>query len=159
MTEVIVSGDTRNEALAPFTAVLAQMELAWNKGNAEGFAQVFGEQADFIDMMGGHSNGRAAIVASHKALLSGAYAKSKIQYKIEKTKPLAPTVMVLFVRSRLTLAGTEGEQIVAARPTLILRKAKDGWRISVFQSTRIRLAPATAKTVAAPEKKPAKKKA
>ena len=169
MTEVIVTGDTEDPAMKPFKAVLAQMQQSWNKSDAAAFAAVFGDQADFIDLMGGHSVGQQAITASHKALFAGVYKGSKVAYKIEKTKPLAPTVMVLFLRMQLTLQRDGKAVVMNARPTLTMRKGQAGWRISVYQGTRVvEAAAATAKAVAAKpadakadageDKKPAKKK-
>jgi uncharacterized protein (TIGR02246 family) len=151
--------------MKPFKAVIAQMQQSWNKGDAAAFAAVFGAEADFIDLMGGHSVGQQAIAASHKTLFAGAYKGSKVAYTVEKMKPLAPTVMVLFLRLQLTLQ-REGKAVqMQARPTLTLRRGQAGWRISVYQGTRVTEAPAavTAKAgAAAPaavdDKKPVAKK-
>ncbi|MBS0296775.1 MAG: SgcJ/EcaC family oxidoreductase [Proteobacteria bacterium] len=134
MSGVIVSGDTQSDAMRPFTALVAQMELAWNKADPQNFAACFGEQADFVDMMGGHGVGRAMVEQAHRAMFNGAFAKSRIQYTIDKIKPVVPgRVVVMFLRSRLTVAnGT-----IWCRPTLTLRNAADGWKIAVFQNTRI----------------------
>ena len=134
MSGVIVSGDTQTDAMRPFTALVAQMELAWNKNAPQGFAACFGEQADFVDMMGGHGVGRQMVEQAHRAMFNGAFAKSRIQYTIDKIKPVVPgRVVVMFLRSRLSVAnGT-----IWCRPTLTLRNAADGWKIAVFQNTRI----------------------
>jgi uncharacterized protein (TIGR02246 family) len=137
MTEVVVTGDTENQAMRPFKAILGQMAGAWNKGNAEAFAAVFGDQADFIDLMGGHSVGRAAIGKVHAALFAGPYSKSTVEYRIEKTKPLGPQVMVLFLRLKLTLQRDGQPTEVFARPTLTLLRTNQGWRIAVYQGTRV----------------------
>jgi uncharacterized protein (TIGR02246 family) len=159
MTEVVVTGDTQSgkaAAMKPFQAILGQMAASWNKGDAQAFAAVFGEQADFIDLMGGHSVGQQAIAKSHAALFAGAYAKSKVEYTIEKTKPLAQTVMVLFLRLKLTVE-REGKPVeMLARPTLTLARGEKGWRIAVYQGTRVVDAPAA--KADAGEKAAAKKK-
>ena len=137
MTEVIVSGDTQNPAMKPFMALLGQMQKSWNGGNAQAFAAVFGEQADFIDLMGGHNVGQQAIAKVHAALFANAYKGSKIEYKIEKQKPLAPTVMVLFLRMKLTMQRDGKPVDMLARPTLTLLKTQQGWRVAVYQGTRV----------------------
>jgi uncharacterized protein (TIGR02246 family) len=168
----MVSGDTQSDAMRPFTALVAQMELAWNKGDPQAFAACFGEQADFIDMLGGHGVGRAMVEQSHRAMFSGPFSKSRIQYRIDKVKPISQRSVVVFLRSKLTMANGE----IWCRPTLTLRVANDGWKIAVFQNTRIADTP-TAKTpepakagegdvtadtpatdTAAPAEKPARKK-
>lgn len=137
MTEVIVSGDTQNPAMKPFMAILGQMQQSWNGGNAKAFAAVFGEQADFIDLMGGHSVGQQAIAQVHAALFAGPYKGSKVEYKIEKQKPLAPTVMILFLRLKLTVEQNGKPVEMLARPTLTLLKSQQGWRVAVYQGTRV----------------------
>ena len=169
MTEVIVTGDTQNPAMKPFLALLGQMQQSWNNGNAQAFAAVFGEQADFIDLMGGHSAGQQAIGKLHAALFANAYKGSKIEYKIEKQKPLAPTVMVLFLHMKLTMQRDGKPVEMLARPTLTLLKTQQGWRIAVYQGTRVvdgtaravagkAGAEAAAVTDESDDKKPAKKK-
>jgi uncharacterized protein (TIGR02246 family) len=137
MTEVIVTGDTQNPAMKPFMALLGQMQQSWNNGNAKAFGAVFGEQADFIDLMGGHNVGQQAITQVHTALFANAYKGSKIEYKIEKQKPLAPTVMVLFLRMKLTMQRDGKPVEMLARPTLTLLKTQQGWRVAVYQGTRV----------------------
>jgi len=155
MTQVMVTGDTQSDSMRPFTALVAQMELAWNKGDPQGFAGCFGEQADFIDMMGGHGTGRKMVEASHRAMFSGPFAQSKIEYRIEKVKPIGQRTAVVFLRAKLKLK--DGE--IWSRPTLTVRLANDGWKIAVFQTTRVvdSLTGAKAAAPAAAEKKPAAK--
>jgi uncharacterized protein (TIGR02246 family) len=137
MTEVIVTGDTKTGTAKPFAALLGQMQGAWNNGNAQAFAAVFGEQADFIDLMGGHNVGQQAIAKVHAALFANAYKGSKVEYRIEKQKPLAPTVMVLFLRLKLTMERDGKPAEMLARPTLTLVKGQQGWRVAVYQGTRV----------------------
>jgi uncharacterized protein (TIGR02246 family) len=137
MTEVIVSGDTQTGAAKPFAALLGHMQGAWNKGNAQGFASVFGEQADFSDLMGGHSSGQQAIAKVHAALFAGPYKGSKIEYKIEKQKPLGQQVSVLFLRMKLTVERDGKPVEMHARPTLTLLRTQQGWRVASYQVTRI----------------------
>ncbi|HEY3812208.1 MAG TPA: SgcJ/EcaC family oxidoreductase [Caulobacteraceae bacterium] len=137
MTQVIVSGDTQTGAAKPFAALLGQMQKSWNNGNAQAFAAVFGEQADFIDLMGGHSAGQQAIAKVHAALFAGPYQGSKIEYRIEKQKPLAPTVMVLFLHLKLSMERDGKPVVMLARPTLTLLKTQQGWRVAVYQGTRV----------------------
>ncbi|HWE47321.1 MAG TPA: SgcJ/EcaC family oxidoreductase [Caulobacteraceae bacterium] len=137
MTEVIVTGDTQTGAAKPFAALLGHMQGAWNKGNAQAFASVFGEQADFIDLMGGHSAGQQAIAKVHAALFAGPYKGSKVEYRIEKQKPLSQTVTVLFLRMKLTMERDGKPVEMHTRPTLVLMKTQQGWRVATYQITRI----------------------
>ena len=134
MSQVAVSGDTQNDAIRPFTAIVAQLELAWNRGEPAVFAACFGDQTDFIDMFGGHGVGRQAVGQAHWAMWQGPFAQSRIEYRIDKIKPIGQRAAVVFLRSKLT---TSAGQVIWGRPTLTMRFAEDGWRIAVFQNTRI----------------------
>src|SRR5947209_2356489 len=101
MRQVMVSGDTQSDAMRPSTSLVAQMELAWNKGDPQAFAACFGEQADFIDMLGGHGVGKAMVEQAHRVMFSGAFSKSRIEYRIDKLKPIGQRTMILFLRSKL----------------------------------------------------------
>jgi uncharacterized protein (TIGR02246 family) len=159
---VVVSGPA-NAAAEEITGavrnIVAALELAWNKGDAKAFAAVFGPQADFIDMTGGHGVGQAEIEKAYTALFNGPFAKSRVAYRIEKVKPLAPMVATVFLAQRLTLQADNGEAVIGFRPTLTLRKIGSDWKISVFQNTRIasavRSPAAAAAEAVAPEAEPA----
>ena len=54
--------------------VIRQMEIAWNAGDAKGFAAPMAEDVDFITIRADHLYGRQAVVDSHIDVLSTFYA-------------------------------------------------------------------------------------
>ncbi len=156
---VAVSGDTIDEAMKPIVKVVQELVRAWNAGDAPGFAAQFGEQADLIHLLGGHLSGRGAIEQAHRALFEGTYAGSQIAYTVVKLKPITPNVLVVFLRQKLTFKEGGKTHEIQGSPTLTLRRAEDGWKIAVFQNTRVLGAPADDGEEAAPAEKPKAKKA
>lgn len=133
MTDASVTGQANAPAANPFVAIVGQMALGWNRADSDLYAGVFGDQVDFVDILGGHGVGRQAVKTSHEAMFQGPFAGSRIEYWIEKVKPIGQHTSVVFLRAKiLTRAGE-----IWCRPTLTLRLADDGWRIAVFQNTRI----------------------
>ncbi len=153
---VVVSGaanPAQEEARRVTMQIVAQMEVAWNKGSAKQYAAVFGPQVDVIDMNGGHGVGQAQVEAAYTALFNGAFKGTKVAYRIDKLKPLGAGVAVVFLTQRVTQSTDKGDLVALFRPSLTLRKVGNDWKISVFQNTRVQQPQARA---AAPAAAPAK---
>ena len=53
--------------------IVKQLETSWNASNSKGFAALFAEDADFIQIHGLQMEGRPAIEASHRHIFDTAY--------------------------------------------------------------------------------------
>src|SRR5271167_2178398 len=114
-----------------------QLEAAWNGGDGAGFAEAFAEEADFIHILGGYYNGRAAIEAGHRMIFGTIYKGSTVRYSVEKIRFVRPDVAVVSVRQYLQFYEDGAARELQARPLLVLEK-KDGlWQIVTLQNTRI----------------------
>lgn len=137
---VVVTGakdPAYEEARRVTMQIVANMEVAWNKGSAKQYASVFGPQVDVIDMNGGHGVGQAEVEKAYAALFGGAFKGSKVAYRIDKLKPLGAGVVVVFLTQQVTQTTDKGQAMALFRPTLTLRKVGAEWKISVFQNTRV----------------------
>ena len=115
-----------------------QLEAAWNAGDGAGFAEAFAEEADFIHILGGYYNGRAAIEAGHRMIFGTIYKGSTVRYSVEKIRFVRPDVAVLSARQYLQFYEDGAARELQARPLLVLEKKKDGlWEIVTLQNTRI----------------------
>lgn len=152
MTQIIMSGDMGPQkgqkqaapaakpdqagALkAAVTAVAAKLEMAWNKADAAAFAAAFSEKADFVPMTGTHVIGREKIEAAHKALFSRG--KTRGEYRILKVKPLSPDIVIAFMAQSITGGDADKSQTVRTRPTAVIRRVDNDWKIVSMQVTRV----------------------
>ncbi|HYM10529.1 MAG TPA: SgcJ/EcaC family oxidoreductase [Bryobacterales bacterium] len=134
--------------------MVQRLEAAWNAGDSAGFAAPFAEDADFVNVLGEHHNGRAAIEAGHRQLFETFYKGSHVTYTVEGIRSVRPDVAVAFIRARLSsrLAVTPDDPNRAshlgestredhARPTMVLAKDHGKWQIVAFQNTRVAQGP------------------
>ncbi|MGE0160978.1 MAG: SgcJ/EcaC family oxidoreductase [Gemmatimonadales bacterium] len=121
-------------------AIVRDLEAAWNAMDAEAFAAPFTEDADFVNIVGEHHRGRAAIVEGHRAIFRDFYANSTARMKVLAVRLLGPDVALAHVHSVLDapkgpLAGRN-----AALFSMVLTKTRrgggDGWEIAAFHNTR-----------------------
>ena len=130
--------------------IVERCEAAWNAGDGEAWAADFAEDADFVDILGDHHRGRAAIAAGHRHIFATIYRGSRVQYQVERLRFVRPDVVIVFLRARLwgrLAVATDDPRREAhvgatmsesqARPTLILAKTGDRWGIAAFQNTRV----------------------
>ena len=114
--------------------IVAKLEAAWNRGDAEAWAAEFAQDADFIHVLGLHFTGRQAIVEGHRTIFDTIYKDSRYTLAIEKIRPVGEDAAAVFTLASLTLA--DGSEM-KARPTLVAERTGSGWRIAVFQNTLV----------------------
>lgn len=131
--------------------IIQDMESAWNRGDSAAFVEHLADDADFIDILGMHHQGRERLEAGHRQILNTIYRGSRLQYTIEGIRFMRPDVAIAFLRGRMRShlavpvadprrsAETMDEQWheAQAHPTLILAKDNGAWRIVFHQNTHI----------------------
>ena len=129
-------------------ALLHQIEIAWNRSDSESIAAWFREDAILIQIYGGQLDGRAAIEASHRAILDTIYKGSHATFTPRSIRFVRPDVAIVFAHARVSF--TEGNEAreVETRPTLTVVKEQGQWQIVAFQNTRISAMPAAARVAA-----------
>ena len=134
--------------------VAAKLELAWNRGSADGLAALFAEKADVIPVNGGMLSGRPAIETAFGKAFAGGWARSRSNFRLLKIKPLEETVVVALLGQRLTLLEGDSQREVAIRATAMLRELGGEWKIVLLQSTGVSqaLVPAAGAAETAPKK-------
>ena len=125
--------------------VLHQIEIAWNRYDSESIAAWFREDASLIQIYGGQLDGRAAIEASHRAILDTIYKGSHATFTPRSIRFVRPDVAIVFAHARVSF--TEGNEAreVETRPTLTVVKEQGKWQIVAFQNTRVSAMPSAAK--------------
>lgn len=128
--------------------ILQQLETAWNGYDSAGFASVFTEDANFIQIFGGQLDGRPAIEAAHRHIFETIYRGSQASFVLRSMRFLRPDVAVVFARAHVKFKEGSESREIETRPTLILVKEQEKWQIVAFQNTKISEVPAAAQAAA-----------
>ena len=118
-----------------------QRELfgAWAAGNADAYADLFTEDADYIAFDGANQKGRVAIAEGHRPLFERWLKDSRLVGDTLSIRFLAPEVALLYARGDTVLAGKAvpepGRKSVQ---TLVAVKQQGHWRFAAFHNTRLR---------------------
>ena len=110
-------------------ALLARMADAWARGDAEGYAECFTEDSDYVTFNGMHLRGRAENREMHAPLFKGVLKGSRIDPAVTDLSFLSPEVALVHTASS---ARGKSEQ------TFVMVKRDGGWQIRAFQNTRVR---------------------
>jgi uncharacterized protein (TIGR02246 family) len=118
---------------ATFTGLAA----AWNRADSTAFGALFTDDADFIEIRGGHHRGRDAIAAGHQGLWSTIYRGSTVEYRVESVRVLDCGYLVGIVGATMhapsgPLAGTNHSRISA-----VLAVGDGSARIVSFHNTLV----------------------
>ncbi|WP_114227340.1 MULTISPECIES: SgcJ/EcaC family oxidoreductase [Sphingomonas] len=92
-------------ARADADALCASMEDAWNAGDGAGWAASFAEDADFVNVLGQHARGRAAIGAGHQEIFDGIYRGSRNRMAVEDLRALDDRISLMHVSATLDVPG------------------------------------------------------
>lgn len=131
---------TREADRAELERLDQQMIDAWGRDGAA-FAATFTEDADFVDVMGGHFNGRAAIEETMTQGFATFMANTRLTEPEKRTVEfVSPDVAVVITSGNCVLRGGRQE----CRPedlsiqTKVAVRQDDRWLYRTFQNSRIR---------------------
>jgi uncharacterized protein (TIGR02246 family) len=131
---------TRRDIMTPSAiteGIRTRFEEAWNRHDMDAFAELFSDEASFVNVRGLQIDGRAAIRDHHAAIHTGFYRDSVVRLSMKDTKQLSPEVIVCHVRSELD--GDERAPGVTRSTTLtlVLARANGEWRIAAAHNTEV----------------------
>ncbi len=112
-------------------AFVQRMENAWNAGDYATWGGSFAEEADFINIFGGHHHGRETITASHKNIFGGVFKHSHNELTVETTRHLGGDLHAALVFTHLVFSKGEHD----GRMGMVLRETADTFEIVWFQNT------------------------
>ena len=124
--------------------ILRQLEIAWNTCDSVSFAAPFVEDANFIQIFGGQLDGRTAVEASHRYIFDTIYKGSHADFTLRNIRFLRPDVAVVFTRAHVKYYEGDETHEMDARPTFIVVKEQEKWRIVAFQNTKMSEMPSAA---------------
>lgn len=118
-------------------ALLQRLNTAW--GDADAFAALFTEDAEYVTFDGSMFKGRAAIAESHRPLFEGFMRGSRLEGQVQSVRFLTPDVALVHGKG----AVLQRKQRKASRRALSVQTnvviRQDGrWLITAFHNTRYR---------------------
>jgi uncharacterized protein (TIGR02246 family) len=118
---------------------------AWNRADNVAFADLFVDDADFVEIRGGHHVGREAIRHGHQALWDSVYAGSSVRFDVETVRHLDDRAAVAIIGSTMVaptgpLTGTNHSRITA-----VVTSHHDRLRIASFHNTLVMPEPSGAR--------------
>jgi uncharacterized protein (TIGR02246 family) len=121
-------------------AIGSQMIETWNAHDMKAFAELFRDDAEFVNVYGTWWTGRERIQAEHEATHATVFRQSRLSARNMRVKFLRPDVAslhTLWELTRLTLP--DGQALPDRKGVLVYFLVKDAgeWRIVVAQNTDI----------------------
>ncbi|WP_415092665.1 YybH family protein [Micropruina sp.] len=114
---------------------------AWQRRDPDGIADLFDEDAEFVNVTGLWWHDRHSIRRAHAYGLSVIFADSKLRLRDTRVKQLTDDIAVVHARMVLTGQTPVGE-VGAPKPrqtlmSLVVRRGPGGWRCVSAQNTDI----------------------
>lgn len=121
---------------------------AWNAGDADAYAKLFTEDADYITFFGQNLPGREAIEEAHRALFEGPLKGSRLtglsEREVGKIRFLRPDVAHIRAGGGSSVSGGEPEPDRESTVTFVAVRDDGAWRFTAFQNTRRNAMPGAA---------------
>jgi len=129
-------------------SIVAALDDAWGKGDAESFAARFAPDGSFTNIIGMVYYGRDAFKERHDAIFKTIYRGSTTKLTISKLRFIRPDVAIADVDAELRgygvlppgiRAGADG--ILRTKLQLVFEKEKDGWWIAAYHNVAVTPSP------------------
>jgi uncharacterized protein (TIGR02246 family) len=133
---------------AAIQTMLQRIETAWNAYDSVSIAELFAEDANFIQIFGGQLDGRTAIEAAHRVIFNTIYRGSHASFMLRSIRFVRPDVAIVFARAHVKFKENNETREIETRPTLIVVKEQAKWQIVAFQNTKISEVPTAAQAAA-----------
>lgn len=119
------------------TTLIKKLEDAWNNANGEEYAEVFTDDASFVDIRGGLHNSRISIAKGHQAIFNTIYKGSLIEYNLIQCTNVSDDIIVSQVESTLDSPDGPLKGIHKSIFTFIAIRHGDDWKIKSLQNTLV----------------------
>jgi uncharacterized protein (TIGR02246 family) len=135
--DILVVGSISAETRAAVTAVVKDLEKAFNAHDAVALSEQFAVEASWTNAVGTRLDGRAQIAEFSKPAMEGFLRYAYARYDVEKLLEIADGVIAVNVHQTPTdSAGTPVEGPHGAT-TYVIARREGGWRIVVGQNSSV----------------------
>lgn len=115
---------------------LDALTTAWNRGDGEAFAAACTADVDFVNLLGMHAQGRAAVAAMHDKIFKGPYLDSTLAFSVDKVRPISNDAVLAIVPGELQIPSGPVQGVVRTVATVLFVRDGSEWRVASFQNTR-----------------------
>lgn len=123
-------------------------EAAWNAHDMDAFAELFHEDATFVNRIGQYWRGREEVVAQHATIHNSIYRDTTISNRLQNVDMIADDVAIVHVRSTANFGSSmpHGPREMSAQFMIVATKRGDAWRIAAGHNVGL-MDPLTGKLV------------
>jgi uncharacterized protein (TIGR02246 family) len=115
---------------------LVEQRLAetWNRMDGAAFAELFAEDAVFVDIKANRDDGRAAIAVRHVQLFETVFRGTTVEYRLVDAAMVAPGLALGHIRASVNQGAGTLETLASA---LFRRRDDADWQLQMFHNTEI----------------------
>ncbi|PXX63214.1 uncharacterized protein (TIGR02246 family) [Nocardia tenerifensis] len=117
-------------------AVLTELAQAWGRGDADAYGALFTEDASYTAWFGSVYQGRADIVASHRALFDSFLKGTKMADALLDIRFYGPDTAVVNSSGDIYKANRKRPEKLSKVQTYTLVRLDGRWLIAAFQNTK-----------------------
>jgi len=141
------SGADQSSDQAAIGQTVMRLQEAWNHHDMKAFANLFAEDADFVNVAGAWWKGRAEIEQKHRAAHATIFRNSTLSIEEVNVRFLTPDIAIAHVLT--ALVGQQMTDGTVAPPrrallTQVLQKQSGEWMIVASHNTDVRPPPPSA---------------
>lgn len=120
-------------------ALMQRINEAWGEGDADAYAALFTEDADYVIFDGSLAKGRAAIADVHRPLFEGFMKGSRLSAQVTALRFLAPGVTLVHSKGAVLRKNQRrpSRRALSVQTTVVVKQG-DRWLVTAFQNTRYR---------------------
>lgn len=112
------------------------LNAAWNRGDATAFSAQCTEDVDFINLLGLHVKGRAAVTRLHETIFKGPFLDSTLTFSIEDVRIVSPGAIVAIVPGEMDIPAGPVKGHLSTVATMLFVREDAGWRLASFHNTK-----------------------
>ena len=112
------------------------LNAAWSRGDEKAFGAQCTDDVDFINLLGIHVRGRAAVIGMHETILKGPFAGSTLELSIESVREVANDAVIAIVPGELEIPSGPVKGHVRTIASVLFVREDSGWRVASFQNTK-----------------------
>jgi len=114
-----------------------KLSEAWNVHDMQAFADLFHDDAAFVNVNGTYAHGRHEIRKHHEAVHAGFFRNSTMSMRVEDSHPPAAGVIVAHTGSEVRGDERAPGQVRRAVMTLVIEQRNGEWKISAAHNTNV----------------------
>lgn len=129
---------TTQDDKAAIITVMAEMNSAWARNDADAYGALFTQDATYITFVGTRYSGRADIVECHRTLFAKFLKNTKLAGEITDIRFYGPDTAVVTGRGDTYKGATapRSSKLSKVQTCTFVREADGQWRVAAFHNTQ-----------------------